>query len=160
MLCCVPFRPLCGLTKYAVVGTALGLTLTVCMPAVGPGDSHALFSCSHWCRSTEVRSQDCSSCGPVGAKEAAQTLVWPNPCMYVPTEPTAAKARPVSAAISAARTLVVLSDVSQAQNLGGRQQSCNSLVGVAVRRDFSSSSLVTQPLGLSWGFSHFSGHIS
>ena len=29
--------------------------------------------------------------------EAAQTLAWPNPQVYVPTKPTAAKARPVSA---------------------------------------------------------------
>lgn len=40
VLCFVPFRPLCGLTKH----TALGPTLTVGMLATGPGDSQALSS--------------------------------------------------------------------------------------------------------------------
>ena len=43
VLCCVPFRPLCRLTKYTVVGTALGPTLTVGMLAVGPGNSQVFF---------------------------------------------------------------------------------------------------------------------
>ena len=33
----------------------------------------------------------------MGAMEAAQTLAWPHAHVYMPTEPTAAKARPVSA---------------------------------------------------------------
>ena len=37
---------LCGLTKYTVVGTALSHTLTVGMPAFGPGDFQ-VFSLSH-----------------------------------------------------------------------------------------------------------------
>ena len=71
------FCPLCGLTKYTVVGTALSPALTVGMPAIGLGDSHVLFSPGHQCRSTEVRFQDCSSHSPrpaVGTMEAAQTL--------------------------------------------------------------------------------------
>ena len=78
VLCCVPFHLLCVLTKYTIVGTALSPALTVGMLAIGPGDSQALFSPGHWNRSTEVRSQDCSSCAPgptVGSMEAAQTLV-------------------------------------------------------------------------------------
>ena len=57
VLCFVPFHPLCGLTKYIVVSSVCSPTLTVSMSAVGPGDSQALFSPGHWCRSTEVRSQ-------------------------------------------------------------------------------------------------------
>ena len=77
VLFCLPFCPLCRLTKYTVVDIALGPTLTVGMLAVGPGDSQALFSPGHWRRSTEVRSQDCSSNEPgpaVGAVVAAQIL--------------------------------------------------------------------------------------
>ena len=69
--------------------------------------------------------------------------------MYVPTKPTAAKAR----LISAAGTLVVLLDVSLALNLGSCQRRCNSAVHTDARRDFISSSLVTWPLGLSCSFS-------
>ena len=99
-------------------------------------------------RSTEVRYQDCSSRAPgptVGAMEAAQTLSWPNPPVYIPT---AAKDRPISAAGA-----LVLSDISQVLNLGSHQQRCNSMVHTVTRRDFSSSSLVTLPLGLSCSFS-------
>ena len=150
-LCCAPFCPLCGLTKYTVVGTALSLPLTVGMLATGPGDSQ-VFSPGHCHRYTEVRSQDCSSHAPgpaVGGIEAAQILAWTNPHMYVPTKPTATEARP----IPAAGALVVLSNVSQALNLGSCQQRCNSVVHAALKRDFSSSSLVTWPLGLRCGFS-------
>ena len=62
VLCYVPFHPLCGLTKYTVVGTALGPALSVGMQAIGLVDSPALFSPSHCCRCTELMSQDCSSC--------------------------------------------------------------------------------------------------
>ena len=116
VLCCFPFHPFCGLTKYILVGTALIPALTVCMLAVGLGDSQALFSPGHWCRSTEVKSQDCSSCAlgsAVEAMDAAQTLVWPNPHVYVPTKPTAAKARQVPAAGAP----VFLSDVLQVLDL-------------------------------------------
>ena len=120
MLCYVPFCLLCGLTMYTVFGTVFSPALTVGMLAIGPRDSQALFSPSHCCRSTEARSQFYSSLAPgptVGAMEAAQTLVWPNPHMYVHTEPIVAKAGPVPAA----RALVVLSDVSQALNLESHQ---------------------------------------
>ena len=145
VLCCVPFHALCRLIKYTVVGTAVSPTLTLGMPADGPGDSQVLFSPGHRCRFIEVRFQDCTSHAPgpaVGAIEAAQTLAWHNPCMYMPTKPTAAKARPVSAA----GTLVVYSDVPQALNLGSHQWRCNSEVCITMKRDSSSSSLVAQPL--------------
>ena len=96
MLCCVTFHPLCKLSDYTVVGTALGTTLTVGMSAIGLGVSQALFSPGHQRRSTDIRSQDCSNhgSGPVmGEMGAAQTLAWPNPHVYVPTKSTAAKAR-------------------------------------------------------------------
>ena len=54
LLC--PLLPVNELTKYNVVGGVLGPTLTVGMPAIGLGDSQALFSSGHWLRSTEVRS--------------------------------------------------------------------------------------------------------
>ena len=139
VLWCVLFCPLCGLAKYTDVGTVLGPILTVGMLAIGPRDSQTLFSQGHWGRSTEVRYQDFSHHEPgptMGAMEAAQTLVWPSRHMYMPKEPTAAKARPVPAA----RALVVLLDVLQVLNLGSHQQRCNSAVCAAMRRDFSSSS--------------------
>ena len=52
VLCCVTFHPLCELSDYTVVGTALGHTLTVGMPAVGPAVSQLLFSPGHQHRST------------------------------------------------------------------------------------------------------------
>ena len=140
------------LTKYTVIGTALSLILPVGMMAVGPGDSQALFSLCHRCRFTEVRPQDCSSHAPgptVGAMEAAQTLAWPNPYVNMSTKPTAAKARP----FPTAGALVVLLDVSWVLNLGSCQGKGNSMVHASVGRDFSPSSVVSQPLGLSCGFS-------
>ena len=85
----------------------------------------------------------------VGAMEAAQTLAWPNPNVYAPTKPTAAKAR----RIPAAGVLLVLLDVSEMLNLGRCQQRCNSMVHATAWRDFSCSSLVTWPPGLSCDFS-------
>ena len=61
VLCGVTFHPLCKLSDYTVVGTALGPTLTVGMLAIGPGVSQMLFSPGLQHGSTEVRSQDCSN---------------------------------------------------------------------------------------------------
>ena len=86
--------------KVTAVGTALGPVSTLEMPEVSPSVPQALFSQGHQCRSTEARSQNCSSCAPgptVGAMEAAQTLAWPSLHVYVPTKPTAAQARHVPA---------------------------------------------------------------
>lgn len=66
----------------------------------------------------------------MGAVEAAQTLPCPSPAVYVPRKPTAARVRP----FPAAGALVVLSDVSQALNLGSLQRRCSSTVDTAVRR--------------------------
>ena len=107
VICCVTFHPLCELSDYTVVGSALGHTLTVGMPAVGPGVFQMLFSPGHQHRSTEVRSWDYSDHGSEPTVGAAQTLVWPNPSVYMPTKSTAAKARP----ILAAGALTVCSDV-------------------------------------------------
>ena len=43
-LCCVPFHPLCEISDYTVVGIALDPTLTMAMPAIGPGVSDVVFS--------------------------------------------------------------------------------------------------------------------
>ena len=79
-----------------------------------------------------------------------QLRLWlgPTPCVYVPTKPTAAKARPVSAA----GALICL-DVLQALNLQSCQRGCKSVVHTAIRRDFSCSFIVARPLGLSCVFS-------
>ena len=50
-----PLLDFCVLTKCTVVGAALGPTLTVSMPAVGPGVSQVLFSRGLQHRATEVR---------------------------------------------------------------------------------------------------------
>ena len=115
VLCCVTFHLLCELSDYTVFGTALGPTLTIGMLAIGPGVSLKLFSPGHQHRSTEVRSQDCSNYGSgptVGTMGAAQTLAWSNTHMYVPTESTAAKDRPILAAGGLVVCLDVLQELS------------------------------------------------
>ena len=110
--------------------------------------SWALFSPSHQHRSPEVRSQDCSnhrSGLTMGAKGAAQTLAWSNIHMYMPVKSTAAKARPVSAA----GAFIVHSDILQVLSVQSQLLGCKSIVCVAVRKDFISSSLVAWLLGLS-----------
>lgn len=60
-----------------LVGTALGLTLTLSMLAVGPGNSQMLFSPGLRGRSNVFKPQDCSTQAPgsaMGATEVAQTL--------------------------------------------------------------------------------------
>ena len=144
MLRCVTFHLLYELSDYAV-GTALSPTLTMGMPATGPGISQALVSPGHQCRSTEVRSQDCSNHGSgpaLGTRETAHTLPWPNHHMYVPTNSTAAKAR-ANSAVGA----LIHSDVLQALSLQSQLRGYKSTVCAATRRDFSSSSLVTWPPG-------------
>ena len=82
VLCCGTCHPLCRLTKYFVVGTALG------PPQLWEWWQSVLVSlrhCFHQNWSTEVRSQDChghASRHPMGAKEEVQTLAQPSPqCM-------------------------------------------------------------------------------
>ena len=53
--CCVTGHPLCGLTKDAVSGTALGPISTLGMLAIGPGVPHMLFSKGHQYRYAESR---------------------------------------------------------------------------------------------------------
>lgn len=87
VLYCVTFHPLCGFTEYTVIGTVM-LAIGTVMLAIGPGILQALFSPGNQGRSTEVSSQACNSCVPrpvVGSLEAAQTLVWSQPHMYMPT---------------------------------------------------------------------------
>lgn len=92
-LCGVTFS-LCGLTEYTVIGAAFSPILAVGMAVICLGVSQAFFSLGHQCRSTEVRTKDCSiySPGPtVGYMEATQTLTLFSPCMYMPTKPTLLK---------------------------------------------------------------------
>lgn len=96
-LCGVTFS-LCGLTEYTVIGAAFSPILAVGMAVICLGVSQAFFSLGHQCRSTEVRTQDCSigASGPTMVfMEAAQILAWSNPHLYVPLKPTAAQVRPI-----------------------------------------------------------------
>ena len=136
VLCCVPFHPLCGLTKYTVAGTVLGPASIVVMLAISPGVTQVLFSQGHQHRSTEVRSHDSSSCVPgptVGAMVAAQTLAPSSPNVHLPTKSTVAKARPVPAVGAP----VVYLDFLQVLNLQNRWQMCKSVACAAMGRDFS-----------------------
>ena len=144
VLCYVTFHPLCWLTNYAVVGTALSPTLTMGMLATCPGVSQVLFSLGYQHRSTEVKYQDCCNrvTGPtVGAMETAQIMIWSNTCMCMPTKYTAAKARVISAVGA-----LIHSDVLQALSLQSQEQECESMVSAGTRRDFKTSSLVAWPL--------------
>ena len=154
-MCSVVFPFACFVDSQCTVGIALCLTLSVGMPAIGPGASQVLFTPRHRHGSIIVRSYQCRSCPsgpPVGAMAAAWTLVWLG--LHV-SEPTAAKARP----IPRARALAILSDDAQELNLGSHQQRCNYAVFAPMRRNFSSSSLVTKPPGAQQRFIPFSGWI-
>ena len=124
VLCCVIFYPSCELSEYIVVGIALSPTLTMSVPANGPGVFHE-FLPGHQHRSTEVRSQDCSnhrSGLTMGAKGAAQTLAWSNIHVYVLVKSTAAKARPISDAGA-----LIHSDILQVLSFQSQQQWCKSM---------------------------------
>ena len=81
----------------------------------------------------------------MGATRAAQTLAWSSIRVYVPVKSTAAKARPVSAA----GAFTVHSDILQVLSVQSQLMGCKSILCVAVRKDFISSSLVAWLLGLS-----------
>lgn len=144
VLCYVTFHPLCWLTNYAVVGTALSPTLTMGMLATCLGISQVPFSLGYQHRSIEVRFQDCYNCvtGPtVGAMERAPIMIWSNPCMCLPTKYTAAKARLISAVGA-----LIHSDVLPVLSLQSQEQECESMASAGTRRDFKTSSLVAWPL--------------
>ena len=86
MLCCVTFHPLCELTGYSVVGTALGPTLTMGLTAIGRSVSQALFSPGHQHRSAEVRFYNCSNHGSGHTADTMRQLrlsSGPSPvCMF------------------------------------------------------------------------------
>ena len=120
--------------------------------------------------SSEVKSQNCSNCVPgptVGSMGELRILALSNPPMYVPMNPTAAKARPVSASgeNSSLNVPQALLDPSLLQErthhwmfhrhwvYKANSGVCKSVVPASVRRDFKSSSSVAQLLGLSCGLS-------
>ena len=99
MLCCVTFSWLCWFTEYTVVGTSLSPTLTVGMSVIGLGVSQAFFFFTrpsvqiNW---DHYKERSIHTPGTaVGSMEAAQSLVWSNTHVYMPTKSTFAKARPV-----------------------------------------------------------------
>ena len=100
--------------------------------AISSGISQA-FTPGYQHRSTEVWSQDCSSRAPgptVGVMEASQTQAQPNSHVYMPTKPTAAKAR----CVPATGALVVCSNVPQVLHLHSQQQFVNKIVYTNVFR--------------------------
>ena len=57
-LCSVVYHPLCMLTKYIAVGTALDPASAMGMQVIGLDVPQVLCSHSHQCRTTEVRHQE------------------------------------------------------------------------------------------------------
>ena len=80
--------------------------------------------------------------------ETAQIRTCSSPLVYVPTKPTAAKARPISDAGA-----LIRSDILQVLGFQSQQQWCESMVLAAMTRESSSSSFVAWPQGLNCGFS-------
>ena len=141
---------LCHLSP-AVVRPALNPTSIMGMPEISPRVPQVLFSQDHQYRSTKVWPQDhyVHVLWPtVEALEAAQILAWPGPHKHALTKSTAAKTRPISAAVAS----IVHSDVLPVLNLQRGWWMYKSTAYAAVGRDFSPASLVTPPLGLSCGF--------
>ena len=104
------------------------------MLSICTGASQVVFSLGHQHRSTDVTSLYCSNHGPVhavGTVGTAQTGLF-HPYMYVPTKPTAVKARPVSDA----EALMVCSDVPQTLIFQSQEQVCMSVFFMGVGRDF------------------------
>ena len=139
---CAPFVPFwssCGLTENAVVGSALS-TLTRGYAGNWPCSlSRCRFHCA------QAPGLWWYSPGPsVGALETVQSPARPSPRVHMSTKPAATKARPVPASGS----LVALSVVSQALDLGSGQQRYNSTVCAAMRR-FPLFFLSHRPLELS-----------
>lgn len=95
----------------------------------------------------EVWSQHGSDHASGPAVEVAHSGLA-NPCVSMSTKSAAAKARPVSVVGA-----LVSSSVLKALKLQSRSLGCKSKVHATLRRDFSSSSLVAWPLGLSYRFS-------
>ena len=72
----------CVSLMWPCVGTALGPTLTVGMPAHGPGVSQMLFSVGHQHRSSEVRSQNGIHHGAGPTVVLWQLRLWPGPAPW------------------------------------------------------------------------------
>ena len=149
VLCCAPFHPLCELTKYPIIGTALSPTLTMGMLTIGPGDSEVLFSPATDAdplrsgpRTVVIIYVPEPAVGGVGAVEAAQTLAWPNPCSVCPQS-----LQQLKPAHPSCRSTCCPFRCLQVLNLGSCQWRCNSEVHTEARRDFSSTSSSHGPLG-------------
>ena len=84
----------------------------------------------------------------MGTLRVAHSLIWPNFCIPMPPKFTACRIRH----ISVVRVFAVHSQVLHALDIPGGSQGFYSTAHVAARRDFNSSSLVTQPLVLSFDF--------
>ena len=131
VLCCVPFTCCVGLQSI-ISGTALGPALIMGMLTVDLGDSQALFTSGHQHKSTEVRSHTAlvihvNPLGKYGGRLDYSLVQLP---YYMPTKPTAAKAR----AVSTAGALVVYLAVPKLLNSGSCQWKCNSEVRAVARR--------------------------
>ena len=108
--------------------------------------SWALFSPSYQHRSPEVNPRIAVIIDPDPLWVLrGQLRLWPGPTsnVDVPTKSTAAEARPVSAT----GTFIVHSDILQVLSVQSQLLGYKSIVCVAVRKDFISSSLVAWLLG-------------
>ena len=123
-LCGVACHPLCWLTKYTVVGTALGPPSTIGMPAISPCVPQALCSESHQHMSTEVRPWDLLQLHEVTYGPWPQQELWyqprhrPHLSVPAPANPAAANAR----SAPATETTVMDLDVPQVQGLHSHRQ--------------------------------------
>ena len=134
------FQPL-GESHVTLIGTDLGPTSTMGVPAHDPGVSPMLFSQGHQHRSPELRAS-VPGCGVVGA---AQTTACLHPLMYEPTTSTVAKATPaVTGGVPLVLQMLCRGWVDKAGCL------CKSMVSAAASRDLSFVSLT---VGLSCAFS-------
>ena len=145
VLCYVTLHLLFKLLDHTVLSTSLSPILTMDMPAIDPAVSQALFLAGHQHWSTEVRSHDyskswiwthCGQCGGISDSGLVQLV-----SVHV-HKSTAAKARPILTT-----GVLVPSDVLQALSLQSWSWRCQSMICLAVRRDFSFSSLVVFSLG-------------
>ena len=131
VLCCVHFTCCVGLQSI-VSDTALSPALIMGMLTVDLGDSQALFTPGHQHKSTEVRSHTALviHLDPLGKYGGRLDYGLAQLPCYMPTKPTAAKAR----AVSTAGALAVCLAVSKLLNSGSCQWKCNFEVRAVARR--------------------------
>lgn len=137
VLCCVPLCLLCRFTKYTLVDTTIGPTLTL---GIFANSLVSLwhFSPGHWCKSLLSGHRTAVVLHLDTLWDLWRQLrPWPGPTQCV----CAHKAYSFKTRlVLTVEELIVLSDVSQVLNLESHQQKCNFIVCTVTWKDFSSSS--------------------